>query len=152
MEETDPLPAVSGTVVAEFVIRAKENTWSRAARRKMKQKRVETSKGAAKPAVAHANVENTLKRKRAETSSSQEDIPPKKERLNDNTSSSHQLNEPDDCKMVSGVTILVHDAEDETTSRRWDLRIQWMYGRDEHRELFDSFSSHVERKVLEGVR
>lgn len=137
----------SVSVRVEFVIRARENTWSRAARRKLKL--VQTAQATGRPTRNPADVESTLKRKRSDTGSGHDNIPPKKGRLDDKPPTSLQSPE---YKMTCSVTVAMRHPEGEASPKRWVQGIQWLYGRDEHREMFEGFASHVERKVSERVR
>ena len=138
--------ASSASVMVQFLLKARENTWSRAARRKMKQKAAQRH-GDETGDPSEATRKRTLE---VDAGQHGPNAARKKGRVEDDDS---EVLERGGYKMVCTVSLLTQSRElDEASLKRWTLRVQWEYGKDEDREMFEGFASHIERKVSQGAQ
>ncbi|TEB27288.1 hypothetical protein FA13DRAFT_1794910 [Coprinellus micaceus] len=137
--------ASSTGVVVEFLVKARANTWSRAARRNLKQKAAQ-----APGDELRGPGEGTLKRKRGvDEGQGGSSAARKKGRVDGDHPTAL---EQDEYRMICTVFLLAPTRDlGEVASKRWTLRVQWVYGKDEDREMFEGFASHIERKVSQGA-
>ncbi|TEB27451.1 hypothetical protein FA13DRAFT_1794836 [Coprinellus micaceus] len=146
--EVEKVTSPTGVVV-EFLVKARENIWSRAARRKMKQKAMQAHPATPADKTGDPS-DGTRKRKRdVDEGQGGSNTARKKGRVDSNHP---KAPEQDEYKMICTVSLSALTGElGEAASKRWTLRMQWVYGKDEDREMFEGFASHIERKVSQGA-